>query len=146
MFYSSSAFGFQAYPGSTVPLTYSGRTLVNTDTSYRYFEAPVVIPHGATITKFVAWVVDNNATYGTNAILARAAQDDSDVIQLVNLSTTGQSSLKQHLETTTISNPNVDLQNYMYWVEVGLPPNSSGGIVSFRIDYSFDSFAPMIRR
>ncbi len=144
-YFSQTAFVFQPYPNQSVPFLFSGRTLYNPDTVTRYYQAPVHLPHGATITKFVVWYTDNS-TSNLWAALARAGLDDSGVAQIGYVASTNAAVGVRYLQDTTITTPLVNNGSYMYWVEVGLPPNSSVGIVSFRIDYRYGSALPLISR
>lgn len=142
---SQTAFGFQPYPNQSVPFNVSGRTLYNTDTATHYYQAAVQLPHGATITKFVVWYTDNS-TATLWAALARAGLDDSSVAQIGYVTSTGAATGIRYVQDTTIATPLVDNGSYMYWVEVGLPPNSGAGILSFRIDYRYGSALPLISK
>lgn len=143
--FSQLAFAFQPYPNQTIPFSFSGRTLFNPDTATHYYEAPVYLPNGATITRFVVWYYDNN-TANIWAALARAQLDDSSVVQIGYLASAGAAASVRYTSDTTITAPVVDLESYVYWVEIGLPPNSAGGIVSFRIDYEFPGYLPLVIR
>ena len=145
-FYSANGLAFQPYPNQAVPYTFSGRSIANPDTTSHAYEAQVSLPHGATITKFVVWVNDNNASSDLWVTLARMGQDDSLVEQIAYITTTGATPANQHLVDTTITAPNIDLQNYVYWIETFLPPNYTGRLVSFRIDYTYPTYAPLIER
>lgn len=142
-YYSEIALAFQPYPSQSVPFAFSGRTLYNPDTVTRYYQAPVHLPHGATITKFVVWFNDNN-TANLWAALARAGLDDSSIAQIGYVASTGAATGIRYVQDTTIATPLVNNGSNMYWVEVGLPPNSSVGILSFRIDYRYGSSLPLI--
>lgn len=142
-FFSQSAMMFRPYPNQSVPFTISGRMLYNPDSSTHYYEAPVNLPNGATITKFVVWYIDNSTSYMW-AALARAGLDDSSVGQIGYVASTDAAPGIRYLQDTTITTPLVNNGSYMYWVEVGLPPNSGAGILSFRIDYRYGSALPLI--
>lgn len=144
-FFSQTALTFQPYPNQTVPFTVSGRTLYNPDTGTHYYEAPVNLPNGVTITRFVVWYTDNS-TSNMWAALARAGLDDSSVAQIGYVASTDAAAGIRYLQDTSIATPVVNNGSYMYWVEVGLPPSSGAGILSFRIDYRYGSALPLTLR
>ncbi len=141
--FSQTALVFHPYPNQSTPFSISGRTLFNPDTSSHYYQAPVYLPNGATITRFVVWYSDNS-TANLWAALARGALDDSAVTQIGYLASTDAATGIRYLSDTTIITPVVDLETYYYWVEVGLPANSAAGILSFRVDYEFPGFLPLV--
>jgi hypothetical protein len=145
-FYSQSAFAFRPYPDQNVPYYFSGRTLFNTDTASHSYEAMVSLPQGATITKFVVWYRDNNPSADIWAAISRAAIDDSSVGQIARVDSSGAVAGVGYGEDTTITDPTVDMQSYTYWVETYLPPSSGAGIVSFRIDYSYSGYLPLVTK
>jgi hypothetical protein len=144
-FFSANGLGFSPYVSGTVPIAFSGRGVYNPDTGYHAYEAPVSLPHGATINKFVIWVTDNAPT-DMWAAIGKMGQDDSSVVQVAYVASSGAAPGYRVFTDTTMVSPQVDLQNYVYWVEVYLPPNSAAGLVSFRIDFTYASYAPVIER
>lgn len=145
-FFSQISLAFHGWPRENVPTGYNGITLYNPDTSSHAYEAMVSLPHGAVITKFVVWAYDNNASQDLWAVIARAGADGSGVSQIARVDSSEAVAAVRTFEDTTILTPNVDLQNYVYWVEVFLPPGSATGIVSFRIDYGYPAYLPMLTR
>lgn len=145
-FYSQTSLAFQPWPSQATPFSYSGRTLLNPDSSSHAYEAAVSLPQGATITKFVVWYSDNNASADMWAVIARMALDDSSVAQIARIDSSGAVPSVRYLEDTTIETPTIDMQSYTYWVEAYLPPNSAAGVVSFRIDYRYASSLPLIMK
>ncbi len=145
-FFSGTAFLFTPYPSGTTPIAFAGRAVYNPDTVYHYYEAPVSLPHGAVITKFVIWVLDNDGTYNMWAAVAKMGQDDSFVQQVSYIESTGASSAFRSFEDITMVSPGVDLQSYAYWVEIGLPASTNVRLNAFRIDYDFPTYAPVIQK
>ena len=143
--FSLTALAMQPYPNQTVPYTISGRTLYNPDTSLHYYEAPVYLPQGATITRFVVWYTDNS-TSNMWAALARGALDDTSVNQIGRVDSIDAAAGIRYLQDTTITFPVVNNESYMYWIEVSLPPNNTVGVLSFRIDYQYSGYMPMINK
>lgn len=145
-FLSQTALAFHGWPRENTPTYYNGVRLSNPDSGWHAYEAMIDLPHGAVITKFVVWVYDNNTTDDLWVVLARAGMDGSGIAQIARVESTGASTSTRVLQDTTILTPVVDRQNYFYWVEAYLPPNNTGGVVSFRIDYSYPQYLPMVRK
>lgn len=145
-FFSANGFGFQPYPNGTTPIAFAGRGVYNPDTSTHYYEMPVSLPHGAVITQFSIWAYDNDASHDMWATIAKMGQDDSYVQQVGYVSSGGAVAGNRSFVDTTIVDPAVDLQNYAYWVEISMPPSSSVRLITFRIDYGFPSYAPVITK
>lgn len=145
-FFSANALGFQPYPNGTTPIAFSGRSVYNPDTTFHYYQMPVYLPHMATITKFVIWGYDNDGSYNFWGAVAKMGQDDSYVQQMSYLPSSGTSTSLRVFTDTTIVDPLVDLQSYAYWVEIGMPPSASVRFTSFRIDYSYPTYAPAIHK
>lgn len=142
-FLSQTALAFHGWPRENIPTYYNGVSLRNPDSASSHaYEAMIDLPHGAVITKFVVWVYDNNATSDVWVVIARAGMDGSGIAQIARVDSTGASTSTRVLQDTTILTPKVDRQNYFYWVEAYLPPNNTGGVVSFRIDYDYPLYLP----
>lgn len=145
-FYSQTALGFQPWPNQAVPFSYSGVTLYNPDTAYHAYEAMVSLPNGATITKFVVWYYDNSASYDMWAAIGRAPMDYSSVEQIAHVDSAGAATSVRYGVDSTIIDATVDMQSYTYWVEAFLPPSSNAGIVSFRIDFGYPAYLPLVTK
>jgi hypothetical protein len=120
--------------------------LVNPDASDHYYEAPVSLPNGATITKFVVWYYDNNATLDMSADLALVSVDATHGTSMANVTSSGASTGNRYGQITTISNATIDLQSYSYFVQVYLPPSANLGVLAFRIDYQYASYLSLITK
>ena len=145
-FFAQNGLGFQPYPSGTTPIAFSGRAVYNPDTVSHYYQAQVSLPHGAVITKFVIWTYENDATNDMWATLAKMGQDDSFVQQVAYISSSGANAAIRSFEDITMVSPEVDLQSYAYWVEIGMPATSSVRLNAFRIDYDFPTYTPVIQR
>lgn len=145
-FFSANGLGFQPYPNGTAPIAFSGRSVYNPDTVTHYYEMPVSLPHGAVITQLSIWVYDNDATYDMWATIAKMGQDDSYVQQVGYIASSSASTARRSFVDTTMVDPAVDLQNYAYWIEIGMPASNSVQLISIRIDYGFPSYAPVITK
>ena len=148
-FYSRNAMGFSPWPNNSVPISWDGIRLVNPDSiTFHAYESPVDLPHGATITQFSAWIVDNDPATDRNmwAVLAEMNMDGTGIQQIARVDSSGAQPSVRVLTDTTIIHPVIDLQNKAYWVEIYMPPSSDVAFISFRIDYTYDAFAPLISR
>ncbi len=80
------------------------------------------------------------------ATLAEVNIDGTGIRQIARVDSEGAQPSVRVLTDTTIINPVIDLQNKAYWVEIYMPPSSNVALISFRIDYTYDTFAPLISR
>lgn len=90
-----------------------------------YFEAPVNLPQGATVTAMDAYVVDNDATYNISLVQLWRSNSPTgspfgttSVMGLVG-PTSGANANIQQLNVNTITNPVIDNQNFYYYVRYG---------------------------
>jgi len=105
----------------------------------------VSLPHGATVTKFIVYYMDNS-TSSLNAILKRYPMDSASIIDIASVISSGAEAGWRYGEDAIITQPAVDLQSYSYGVEVILPPTNSVRLIGFRIDYQFGAFAPAVMK
>lgn len=145
-FYTQNGFAFRPYPSQSTPYSYIGVKLINPDSSSNYYEAPVSLPQGATVTKFVVWYYDNDASQNMWAALALGSLGTNYGSVMAEVDSSGASTDNRYGEDTTITNATIDLQSNSYWVEGRLPPSTSVGIVAFRIDYQYASSLPLIMK
>ncbi len=124
----------------------NGASLKNTSPSTEPFYAPVSLPHGATINKFILYYIDNDAVSGIGGFLVRTPLPGSFAVPFaqVNSNSNVQSSAPNYIETTDINLPVVDNQKYAYFVSIFLPANLS--VNGFRIDYAFPISLPLIMK
>ena len=146
-FYAQSALAFQPWPNQTTPFSYStGVKLVNPDTIGHYYLAVVALPQGATITKFVVWYVDNSAGLDMWVVLAVVPLEATSGPAMANVNSSGASTATRYGEDTTITNPTIDNQSNSYFVQLYLPPDVNLGMISFRIDYAYPSYLPLVTK
>jgi hypothetical protein len=135
-------------PGmSTTIYRLAGASLYNDTSPSALFYAPVSLPQGATINRFVLFYLDNN---DSNIIgrLSRTPHPGNVSSDLATVSSSGASTTPTFAETTGITNPVVDNQSYGYYVWVFIPANTSNNsaVNGFRIDYSFPTNLPLIAK
>gem|GEM_PF-4006166 len=141
-FVAQSALAFNPYSASNPP-AFIGQTLYNAGGSYAYFEGPLTLPHGATITRFVVYYLDDS-TSNLSAYLAKGAFDSTYGTVIATVNSTGAAATLRNSETTTISSPLIDNQSNSYWVELSLPANSSVRLAGVRVDYAFTNSLPAV--
>ena len=124
-----------------VPITSTNGTSISFGSSWGRFQtsgtsdylvAPLVLPHGATITSVSFSCIRNNVA----TCQAYFARDDG-VYLVQNLAIPAQSATIQTATTTTITNPLVDNQNFSYWVFMSMNATAGGGIVPIRASVTY---------
>ena len=112
------------------------------------FYAPVSLPQGATINKFILYYGDNETVLGIGGRLARIALPGNAAVELANVNSNSNvnSLAPNYVETTNIINPVVDNQSYAYFVQVILPASDNLVVNGFRIDYNFPTSLPLIMK
>ena len=113
-------------------------------TETAYYEAPVSLPQGATITKLVVYYYDGSADDLTSRLwIVPLYQPYPQVLASLKSSSDGGYGLE---EDTSINYPVIDQQSYSYAIEVVLPPDSALRLTGFRIDYGYASKLPPVMR
>lgn len=111
--------------------------------------APINLPHGAVVNKFVLYYFDDTTTGKLTAWLYRhplngAAAGSPTVLAIVDsITVTGGYA---DLSDTSIGNATIDNANYTYFIQVKLPGNFSSHLrlTGIRIDYGYPSYLPSI--
>jgi hypothetical protein len=133
---------------SNFTVSSNGASLKNSSPSTEPFYAPVSLPHGATINKFILYYIDNDAVSGIGGFLVRTPLPGNFAVPFaqVNSNSNVQSSAPDYIETTDINLPVVDNQKYAYFVLVNLPASANLSVNGFRIDYNFPTNLPLIMK
>jgi len=124
---------------------YSQQELRNTGGSPSYWDAPVALPHGATVTKFVLYFDDSSASDDTYAALYRCGLDSGTCITSAFATSSGAPGYG-FAEDGTISVPVIDNQSYVYMAEASLPTTTAVGLIGVRIDYGFSAKVPLVTK
>jgi hypothetical protein len=107
--------------------------------------APVCLPDGATITNFIASVVDNNASNDIIADLGRSSILTGATGTMASGASGGNSTIVQIIGSAAIASPIVDNSTYVYWARVklngGASPNTHR-LIGVRITYSISRPLP----
>jgi hypothetical protein len=108
--------------------------------------APVSLPNGATLTKFVLYFWDSSVN-DLSASLWRVPLDGNPVEKMAETFSAGSPGYESSA-TTLIDSPVIDQQAYAYYVEVPLPYARDGEIRlrSIRIDCGFGTNLPLVTK
>jgi hypothetical protein len=142
---STNGLAFHPFLTDTL-FAHAGVALYNTEASIRSFETPINLPNGARINQIVYAYIDNNAASDISLILGYNDHTSLGGSAMTWVSSTGASSEIRYTAVTAIAPNIIDNENNNYYVEIMLPPGESTIFVSFRIDYSYNLFAPMINK
>ena len=141
-----------ASPFAIIPELYStqyrieGSLLKNLSPNQAIFRIPLNLPHGATITKLVAYSYDGDATYNINVYLYRDAFDNMDG-QLMGYALSSGSPGYTNSSDSSIDYAEVDLSSYGYSLKIYLHSSEyapSYGFLGARIDYEYPVFLPEV--
>jgi hypothetical protein len=135
---------FRTYKASD-QFNFVGWSLYNSGSSSAFYEAPLPLPNGASITKFVVYYYDNDAS-NLSATLHRAAFDKLFGTTMANVTSSGTGDFVRYGEDISIDVPIIDQQSYYYWVEVSLPPTSFVQLVGVRVDYGYPNNLPLVQK
>jgi hypothetical protein len=109
------------YPSGTTPGTAT------------YFDGPIYLPDGATVTAMDAYMVDNDANYNASGVWlwqqpgTVGSTYGSPVIMGNTPATAGQSTVIQKLSTTVFSPSVINNAANSYYVRVGLAQSTTAG-------------------
>ncbi|MBN2550269.1 MAG: hypothetical protein JXB15_13985 [Anaerolineales bacterium] len=144
-FISVPSFFFTGYP-TNLPYTFQGPGLFNPDAASKSFIAGVMLPHGASVTKLVAFYYDTHATHNLTLRLFKSNWDSvvSDI--MAEVTSSGSSGAIRAMEDSTISAHLVNNQGMYYYLMVDLPPSLDVALMSVRIDYAYNVSAALIKK
>ncbi len=145
-FVTESASAFRPRSSSTQFSTFWGGPQLTTISGDGIYVAPVLLPHGATITKFILYYRDNAPSSNLIAELARARLPGNLDQIIAGVFPDGSSAVATYTENTSIANPVVDLQQYAYYIRLRLPADPDLEVNGFRIDYEFVVALPVIKK
>jgi hypothetical protein len=145
-FISIGNVSFQPHPASVQYGFINGR-LYNNNGSPASFVAPLPLPHGATITQFVLYFVDNDSANNISAWIGAVDLDASTVTVMCSITTSGASPDPRIAVTNTITDGQVvgNQSNY-YAVSILLPPGATSQLSGVRIDYKYPINLPLIMK
>lgn len=145
---SLNGINFKPLTPSNNTYSWSGVGLKNTGTSGDWFMAPVQIPNGATIQKIVVYYVDQDAGVGNDL--------EVDLIYvplgvnfgslMATFKSSGSLAGSVYGETTTITNPVVNLSANSYLIQAYLPVSTNITLQGVRIDYGYPTNLPLMMK
>jgi hypothetical protein len=143
----ASGMDFKPYVNST-PYHYYYAGLVNDSGGGAYFVAPVHLPNGATITKYVLYYFDYDSRSGyevTGSLLYHALNgqfyDTS-----AKLTSSGYYGAVNFLETTTFSMAAADNTARDYEFMAYLPPSQDVRLIGMRLDFTYSTTLPAVSK
>lgn len=111
------------------------------------FDAPLMIPNGASIRQIVAYIFDNDGTRNAELNLLQHSHTSSSGVLLSNAYSTGASTSMQAVSISSSSGiTQVNLANYSYIIRVRLFGGANMYLNSVRIDYSYHTYLPAIQK
>ena len=128
---------------------FNGDLAMDTDSSTGRFDAPLYIPNGATITKLVVYYLDLSYDVDLTVFLFRKPLAGSLEEELARVHSWFDDGYGYYTDDT-ISYPVIDMQNYVYSVQVFFPsPYTLGDnlrLVGVRVDYGYDTYLSLIKK
>jgi hypothetical protein len=111
-----------------------------------YYDAPLNLPSGARITRFIVYFLDNDGGQNITAEIFRAElPGDAGQGMVTPLVSSGSSSTPTYLAATNfIVSSVVDNSQYAYYARILLPIATNLKLNGIRIDYTFDSALPVV--
>jgi hypothetical protein len=141
-----SGFDFRPYD-PTDAYSYLGTAINNTGAASAWYIATFQIPNGATINKMVAYYTDSDPGVGQNLDLDMLyCPLFSGCYMMASINPTATISGWVYSETTTITNPVVDLAINSYALQVNLPASNSVWLNAVRIDYGYATALPLLAK
>lgn len=144
-FVSTSGYAFYPRSGSGEVEYLQGFVWNPLPTTDQYFMAPVNLPNGATITKVVIYYYDNSIddliVYLQRIPLVSGIETMATVVS-------SEYSGYGWAQTEVINNPEIDLQNYAYYLVVYLKGGNDWtlSLSGVRVDYGYPSYLPLINK
>ncbi len=111
-----------------------------------YYCAPVVIPQGAWVTKFIVYYYDASSSSLQGMLVRQPFAGNTFTYMAHVISST--SSGYGYEEDESIVSPQVDMAENAYLLMIHIPANQGDllRLVGVRIDYSFSTYAPLINK
>ncbi len=136
MYYSIPLWGMSASPwgnfqgawSATAGLTYSSGT--------NYFDIPVNLPNGVTITELVSYVYDADATYSVSVAFYGSLLNSAYLSSTIASQNSGGAFASGATTLTTTTNSVVNNASYGYSIRITLPVANTIGIFGIRIKYT----------
>ena len=110
--------------------------------------APVHLPHGATINQVVAYYLDNDPDFQRDVeVELKLCYDLGTICGLMGtIKSSGAVVGVTYKVTSAITTPVVNNASNSYLVEVTLPPSIALGLVAVRVDYTYQTTLPLVKK
>ncbi len=133
-FKSDSSWGYLCDTGET---TFDGQ-----------YVAPIPLPHGATVTKFVVYYFDASDGKNLDAQLIRRPSDTKDLNTMARVVSSSNSYDYTYGSDDSIEFASVDNQSNSYFAEVKLPAEVGYNVclIGVRVDYTFPGYLPCVTK
>jgi hypothetical protein len=148
-FISVSPFAFTPYQAAN-PASFTGQMIYfgSQGTDPTIYIAPLNLPHGAIITKMVAYLLDNNSTNWLRVSLLQCPYLSTVCSGLAEVMSTYAQPENRSLSVPM--NVAVDLQSNNYILSLTLPPisdqNINIGLLGVRVDYTYFGYLPAVQQ
>lgn len=148
-FLSIPARGFIPADEDNIWYYVNGDIAIGTLTGYNIFQAPLNVPNGATITKLVLYYYDTSHDYDIMLYLFRKPLAGGNEQEMARVQSYYQPGYDYYTDET-ISYSIIDMQNYVYHLEVRFPsPYDYGNALRFvgaRVDYGYSTYLSLINK
>ena len=121
---------------------YNSEVYNPSDTTTGEYAGPLSLPHGATVTKFVAWYYDMEEGYDLTVTLKRAVlSGGQETMASVDSSAGG----PHYAEDVSIDHAQIDLQSYAYYAYLTIPGGAGADLTlaGIRVDYEYPGYVPL---
>lgn len=126
--------------------TYGGNLVTLTAPTSNQYEAPLNLPHGATVTRIVLYGVDTDVAQDASLTVWRNAVPGGPSTQLGTVASSG-SGGSFSVETTTIANAVVNSIDFGYYAVLSLPvPTGTLTTRGARVDWEYTAALPTLSK
>ncbi len=148
-FLSIPARGFIPADEDNIWYYVNGEIAIGSLTGYNIFQAPLNVPNGATITKLVLYYYDTSHDYDIMLYLFRKPLAGGNEQEMARVQSWYEPGYDYYTDET-IANNVIDMQNYVYHLEVRFPsPYNTGNDLRFvgaRVDYGYSTYLSLIQK
>jgi len=127
----------------------NGDLAMDSDSSTGRFDAPLYIPNRARITNFILYYYDTSHDIDVSVYLYRKPLAGGFEEELARVHSWYEPGYGYYTDDT-ISYPEIDMQNYVYSIQVFFPgPYTYGDtlrLVGVRVDYGYDTYLSLIKK
>lgn len=125
-----------------------GELKPESDSTTQRFDAALNLPNGATMTKLVVYYYDTSHVYDLTIFLYRKPLAGGLEQEIARIGSWYDDGYGYHA-TQDISYPEIDMQNYVYHIQVYFPVKDLGlplRLVGVRVDYGYSTYLSLINK